>query len=114
MECASDVTHSYVPVASLADLRAGFLTIHEVEGRTLALALTDEGVTAWDATCPHAEFQFGPMRLLRGCVVECPMHGARFDVRDGHVVKGPATEPLDPIEVRVQDGVVMVLVDWVL
>lgn len=112
MEGCSQATPVYVAIANLDDLRLGFLTIHEVEGRGIALARTENGVTAWDSTCPHAEFQFGPMRLGRGCILECPMHGARFNVEDGQVIKGPATEPLDPIEVKVEDGVVMVLVDW--
>lgn len=112
MEGAGQATGEYVALAKLDDLRTGFLTIHEVEGRGIALARTENGVTAWDSTCPHAAFEFGPMRLQRGCVLECPMHGARFNVDDGQVVKGPATEPLDPIEVRIKDGVVMVLVDW--
>jgi nitrite reductase/ring-hydroxylating ferredoxin subunit len=112
MDGAGQATGEYVVLAKLDDLRVGFLTIHEVEGRAIALARTENGVTAWDATCPHAAFQFGPMRLLRGCVLECPMHGARFNVENGQVLKGPATEPLDPIVVRIEDGVVMVLVDW--
>jgi nitrite reductase/ring-hydroxylating ferredoxin subunit len=112
MEDARQATGEYAAVAELAALRVGFVTIHEVEGRRIALALTESGVTAWDSTCPHAEFQFGPMRLLRGCVLECPMHGARFNVENGQVVKGPATEPLDPIEVLIDAGFVKVLVDW--
>ena len=106
------MTGEYVALAKLDDLRTGFLTIHEVEGRGIALAKTEKGVTAWDSTCPHAAFEFGPMRLQRGCVLECPMHGARFNVDNGQVVKGPATEPLDPIALRIEDGVIMVLVDW--
>ena len=105
---------AYVAVAAVDDLRPGFVTVHEVEGRGIVLARTEEGVTAWDATCPHADFQFGPMRLRRGCELECPMHGARFDVADGHVLKGPATEPLEPVSSKVQDGVVCVLVDWLI
>jgi nitrite reductase/ring-hydroxylating ferredoxin subunit len=112
MEGAGQATGEYVALAKLDDLRTGFLTIHEVEGRGIAVARTENGVTAWDSTCPHAAFQFGPMRLLRRCVLECPMHGARFNVEDGQVVKGPATEPLDPIVVKIVDGIVMVLVDW--
>jgi nitrite reductase/ring-hydroxylating ferredoxin subunit len=111
---ACEATERFAAVVRLDQLRPGFVTIHEVEGRGIALARTEEGVTAWDSTCPHAEFQFGPMRLLRGCELECPMHGARFDVTDGRVLKGPATEPLEPIEVRVADDMVMVRVDWLL
>lgn len=108
------VAGEYVGVAAIEDLRLGFVSVHEIEGRAIVLARTEDGVTAWDATCPHAEFHFGPMRLQRGCELECPMHGARFQVSDGRVLKGPATEPLEPIGVRVEDGTVMVLVDWLL
>jgi nitrite reductase/ring-hydroxylating ferredoxin subunit len=114
VEGIRDAAGTYVAVAALDELRAGFVTVHEVEGRGVVLARTDDVVTAWDATCPHAEFQFGPMRLRRGCELECPMHGARFDVTDGSVLKGPATEPLEPIEARVEDGTVLVRVDWLL
>jgi len=104
----------YVAVAALDDLRMGFVSVYEVEGRGIVLARTEAGVTAWDGTCPHAEFRFGPMRLRRGRELECPMHGAKFDVTDGHVLKGPATEPLEPVTSRVEDGTVLVLVDWLL
>jgi len=114
VEGIRDATGAHVAVATLDELRLGFVTVHEVAGREIVLARTDDGVTAWDATCPHAEFHFGPMRLRRGCELECPMHGARFDVTDGRVLKGPATEPLEPIECRVEDGTVFVLVDWLL
>lgn len=103
----------FTAVAALAELRPGFLTTHVVEDRELVLALTADGeLRAYDATCPHSDFQLVPGRLPRGCLIECPMHGARFDAADGSVVKGPAREPLDAVESRVVDGVVEVLVDW--
>jgi nitrite reductase/ring-hydroxylating ferredoxin subunit len=112
MEGAELQTGEFVAVAALADLRPGFVSLHEADGIPLVLALTDDGVFAYDAICTHAEFTFGTSRLRRGCELECPMHGARFDVTDGgRVVKGPATEPLDAFEVRVVDGVVYVRVD---
>ena len=112
MEGARQATGEYAAVAHVDELRYGFLSVHELEGRSIVIAKIDAGITVWDGTCPHAEFQFGPMRLQHGCVLECPMHGARFHVEDGRVLKGPATEPLNPIDFRIEDGVVMVLVDW--
>jgi nitrite reductase/ring-hydroxylating ferredoxin subunit len=43
--------------------------------------------------CTH---QQGPLNegTLEDCIVECPWHGSRFDVRTGEVVQGPAKEPL--------------------
>lgn len=103
----------HVAVVAVDALRPGFATKHEVEGREIVVTCTETTIRAWDATCPHADFQLGESRLVRGCLLECPMHGARFDVDDdGAVTKGPAKTPLDPIETRVHDGMVEVLVDW--
>jgi nitrite reductase/ring-hydroxylating ferredoxin subunit len=103
---------TFTVVARLDDLRPGFLTTHVVEGLEIILARTEDGVYAYDAKCPHSDFQLVPGRLPKGCEVECPMHGARFDAATGEVLKGPAKDPLDPIGCRVEDGVVEVLVDW--
>ena len=114
MEGVRDAAGAYVAVTALDELRPGFVSVHEVEGRSVVLARIEDAVTAWDGTCPHAEFEFGPMRLRRGCELECPMHGARFDVTDGRVLKGPATGPLEPIDSRVESGTVFVRVDWLI
>jgi 3-phenylpropionate/trans-cinnamate dioxygenase ferredoxin subunit len=106
---------TFVAVAPLGELRPGFVTTHEVSDRDIVITVSADGVVrAWDAYCPHAEFTFGPGRLTGGgCILECPMHGARFDVEDGSVVKGPAKEPLEAIDAIVEDGIVMVGVDWI-
>jgi 3-phenylpropionate/trans-cinnamate dioxygenase ferredoxin subunit len=108
-----EASGTFVAVVPLEELRVGFLTTHVVEDMEVILARTEAGVFAYDATCPHSDFQLVPGRLPKGCLVECPMHGARFDAATGDVVKGPAKEPLQAIEARVEDGVVELLVDWV-
>ncbi len=40
---------------------------------------------------------------LSGCEIECPRHGARFDVRTGAALCMPAFEPVAVHEVRVED-----------
>lgn len=108
-------TESYVAVVAVEELREGFLSTHEVEGREVVIATTADGIHVYDATCPHSDFRFGPARLKRGCEVECPMHGARFRADgEGGVLKGPAKDPLDVLASRVVDGRVEVLVDWLL
>jgi 3-phenylpropionate/trans-cinnamate dioxygenase ferredoxin component len=59
--------------------------------------------------CTHDRGALGEGRL-RGGVIECPRHGARFDVRDGSVEAPPAVRPLPTYPVRVRDGVVDVQV----
>ncbi len=53
--------------------------------------------------CTHDRGPLGEGRL-RGFVVECPRHGARFDVRDGAVTAPPAVRPIETYPARVLDG----------
>lgn len=48
---------------------------------------------------------------VEGCVVTCPRHGARFDVRTGEALSLPAVEATRTHAVRVRDGVLEVEVD---
>ena len=44
------------------------------------------------------------------CIVVCPRHGSRFDIRSGRPLTLPAYEPVDTYPVHVVDGVVRVVV----
>ena len=63
---------------------------------------------AVEDVCPHDRGPLGQGRL-RGAVIECPRHGARFDVRDGSVKAPPAVRPVPCLPVRVVDGQVTVV-----
>ena len=42
------------------------------------------------------------------CVVVCPRHGSRFDIRSGRPLTLPAYEPVETFPVRIEDGIVKV------
>jgi nitrite reductase/ring-hydroxylating ferredoxin subunit len=54
-----------------------------------------------DARCTHVG---GPLDkgTVTGTEVTCPLHHSVFDVRDGHVVRGPATRPATAYRVRLE------------
>ncbi len=56
-------------------------------------------VRAFSAVCPHR----GCTVVATGEVLLCPCHSSRFALLTGQVLRGPATEPLPPIDVRI-DG----------
>jgi 3-phenylpropionate/trans-cinnamate dioxygenase ferredoxin subunit len=63
---------------------------------------------AVEDVCPHDRGPLGEGRL-RGPIIECPRHGARFDVRDGSVQAPPAVRPVPCLPVQVVDGQVVVV-----
>jgi 3-phenylpropionate/trans-cinnamate dioxygenase ferredoxin subunit len=98
-----------VVVGSAADLAPGQVKI--VREGDLIVGVFNAGgeFYAIEDRCTHddgplAEGLFDPDT----CVVECPRHGARFDVRTGKALSLPAYIPVATYPVRVEDGVVVV------
>ncbi len=69
---------------------------------------------AIEDVCSHddGELVTGEGKLVEGCQIECPRHGARFDVKTGTATKMPAIAPIrtfkvvdsgDELEVRVEE-----------
>jgi Na+-transporting NADH:ubiquinone oxidoreductase subunit F len=89
-------------------LAPGKLVSVEVGGRNYVLCRMLNGTYAFfDGLCTH-----GRTRLADGhfsdCVIECPKHNGRFDVRTGEAVRGPAVRPVGTYPVRVAGGRVVV------
>jgi nitrite reductase/ring-hydroxylating ferredoxin subunit/uncharacterized membrane protein len=97
----------WTEVARLDDLPDGQLVAGEIEqdGQTLPLVLLRRGgeVLALHATCSHMGGPLPEGKLVDDECVECPWHGSRFDMRDGSVVRSPATTPQPRFETRVRD-----------
>ena len=72
----------------------------------VVLTRTEQGVTALRVNCTHQGFPV--MRV--GKVLECELHGSRFEPATGDVVLGPASRPLQRYEVVEQDGGIFVTV----
>ncbi len=88
--------------ARLADVKAGLpLAVTLPDGQRICLVRDEERVYALSDRCTHKDFALSGGDLVAPCVLECPWHGARYDVRTGQVLLGPATEPLTTFSVRV-------------
>ncbi|MEI2618501.1 MAG: Rieske 2Fe-2S domain-containing protein [Thermomicrobiales bacterium] len=64
-------------------------------------------VYAVEDWCPHAG---GPLSEgpIHDCIVTCPWHGSRFDVRNGAPLTGPASSPLRTFDVREDGGRILI------
>ncbi len=101
---------TYVRVADVGDVRPGRARAVAAAGEHLLLCNVDGALYAIADLCTHDRGPLGEGRL-RGATIECPRHGARFDVRDGSVVTPPAVRDLATYPLRIVDGKVEVAVD---
>jgi nitrite reductase/ring-hydroxylating ferredoxin subunit len=66
---------------------------------TLILFRTGESVLALHETCAHAGGPLSEGTIVDGCI-QCPWHGSRFRLADGHVARGPAMYDQPAYETR--------------
>ena len=86
------------------------MRIVEAGGQRIALCNVGGTFYAIQDLCTHDDGPLGE-GTLRGDVVECPRHGARFDVRTGAAVRMPAIVPVKTYPVRVDGADVVVEVE---
>ncbi len=92
----------FVAVARVGDLAAGEMKFAAVEGERIVLANVEGSFYALRDVCGHRNAPLSRGRL-DGCLIECPLHFAQFDIRTGKFVDGPISTDIPVYEVRV-DG----------
>jgi 3-phenylpropionate/trans-cinnamate dioxygenase ferredoxin subunit len=97
----------YITVGKAADIPAGQARVVVVHGRRVALCNVDGAFYAVDDTCTHDDGPLGE-GTLDGFAIQCPRHGARFDVRTGAVLRMPAAFPIRSYKTRIENGEVQV------
>ena len=99
---------SYVGVARDGDISPGEVKVVDAQGKSLCLGHCDDGTWgAIDNVCTHDGGVLGEGEL-EDCQVECPRHGARFELATGRVTALPAVFPVNVYPVRIVDGFVQV------
>jgi len=97
----------FVPVCAVTDIPNGGHRAFEVAGVPVLLVNLNRQFYAWHNRCTHLDFPLDGGRQM-GWELMCRKHGARFDVRTGQALGGPAVNPLRRYETRVVEGVVEV------
>lgn len=100
----------FVKVTTRANLPPGGKALAEVDGRPIALFNVDGSYYAIDDVCTH---DGGPLAEgdLDGSEIQCPRHGARFDVRTGKALCFPAFEPVATHRIELRGDEVYVALD---
>ena len=84
---------AFVKVATVGELPDGSKKLVEIDGRPIALFHINGVFYAVDDVCTH---DGGPLAEgeVTGFEIECPRHGARFDLRTGKPACMPAVQSL--------------------
>lgn len=97
----------WIDVCAVEELQPGEFRTVWVNDVEVAVIHCEGGLHAIEDVCTHdgGELTGG---IIEGCEIECPRHGARFDIRSGEVLAPPAYEPIPVYPVEIRDGRVCV------
>lgn len=104
------MTKKFVNVADATEIPEGESRVYDLDIARIALCKVGGQIFAIEDVCSHDD---GP--LGEGCIldheIECPRHGARFDIRTGAVTRMPAVAPVPVYPVKIEGGRVMIELD---
>lgn len=94
-----------VRIAALDELPETGSKAFDVDGKSVLVCRSSAGVFAVENRCSHqlAELAGGK---VKGAYVFCPLHGIRFDLRDGTPNGTLTKKPITVYETSVMDGAV--------
>jgi 3-phenylpropionate/trans-cinnamate dioxygenase ferredoxin component len=101
-----------ITVCPLSDLPPGAMRLVEWEDLEIGVFNCGGTLYAIEDRCSHDDGPLAEGELdEESCTVECPRHGARFDLRTGTPLTLPAYAPVDIFPVVVVDDVIKLEVD---
>ena len=96
-----------VAVARTTEIPLGQARTFQVGDLDILVANVGGAFHAIDNLCSHDDGPLGEGNL-HGASIECPRHGARFDVCTGKVLRMPAASPVRTYPVRIDGDQVLV------
>jgi 3-phenylpropionate/trans-cinnamate dioxygenase ferredoxin component len=97
----------WVQVCSTSELLPGESKV-AWDGDVAILVVNYDGdLYALEDRCSHEDFELSHGEFdAEEATIECVLHGAKFDVRDGRALCAPAYTPVAKFPVKVEGGVV--------
>ena len=94
------MSDAFRTVARVGEIPAGGSRVYYLDDVAIAVFWIGGEYYAIEDICTH---DGGPLAdgELDGCIIECPRHGAKFDLKTGAVVALPASAPVPTYAVRV-------------
>jgi 3-phenylpropionate/trans-cinnamate dioxygenase ferredoxin subunit len=101
------MSEKFVKVCSENDIAEDSIKNFNVDGKSIAVAKYNGQVYAVDDVCTHDGGDLGGGDVVDG-QVQCPRHGARFDLKTGEATQMPAVIGIETYRVKIEDGNIMI------
>ena len=102
-----NMANEFHQVAKTSEIPDGGFELCEADDQLVILFRVGDEFYCIDDVCTHDGGTLSD-GLVQGCEIECPRHGARFDIRNGQALTMPATQSTRSHQVKVQDGEIWV------
>lgn len=95
------------------DVLPGIAKSYDIGDNKIVICNVNGEFFALEDVCSHdsGELVLGEGKLIETCQLECPRHGARFDVKSGEAKRMPAVAPVKTYRVKVMSDEIEVEVD---
>ncbi|MFV2031398.1 MAG: non-heme iron oxygenase ferredoxin subunit [Gammaproteobacteria bacterium] len=100
----------FIAVTPVTRIKAGIAKPFTVDGQNLLIANLDGKFYSIEDRCSHEDSRLS-LGCLRGDLIDCTLHGSRFNVKTGIPVEEPAVEPVRTFRVRVQNDMIEIELD---
>ncbi len=99
---------NFVKVATVDEIPVGGSKLVEIDYVRVALFNLEGEIHAIEDVCTHDGGPLVEGTVINGCEVQCPRHGARFDIRTGAALSFPAFEATNSYMVKIDGNDVLV------
>lgn len=100
-------TITKLAIGKLADVPEGGCAVFDAEGVSVLVCHTAGTIFAVENRCSHNGSPLAGGRI-RGYTLSCPVHGAKFDLRDGSTAGALTKVPIRTFPVEVADGTLFI------
>ena len=97
------ISVDWVDICAADDVPVGEMFSYKNEGNWIVIYHVEDGFFATNNVCPHA-FALLSDGFLEDECIECPLHGALFNIKTGAVERGPAESPVKTYKVKLEGG----------
>jgi len=99
------VESDFIEITQFNEIDAGGKLFIDINGKPIVIFKVGQELFAMDDVCTHDHGPIGEGELNEYQIV-CPRHGARFDIKSGKALSGPAFVDIRTYKVRNMNGTI--------